>query len=131
MDVVSSSVEAFLDLGCGKSSPLTSSSYSAGYRLVETGEVICVVKLPVSIAESAILRRSSLSITVTPTGDIEVSAGGLGTHEQIDDLLARTVSRANLDMEEATTSDLQCLLRRLERSVSLVKEAIARMPRAP
>ncbi len=130
MDFEIGSVEAFFDLGCGDDNPLRPSTYSAGYRLVGTGEVVSVVKLPVPIVESAILRRSRISTTVTPTGIVEISAGGLGAHEQIDDLVARTVTQANLDMEEATASDLKSFLHRLERSVSLVKEAIARMPTA-
>ena len=131
MDFVIGSVEAFLDLGCGDDSPLRSSSYSAGYRLVGTGEVICVVELPVPIAESAILRRSKISIALTPTGVVEVSVGGAAANDQIDSLVARTVTEANLLMEEATASDLKTLLHRLELSVGLVKEAIARTPTAP
>jgi hypothetical protein len=124
-------VEAFLDLGCGDDNPLRPSSYSAGYRLIETGEVICTVELPVPIAEAAILRRSKISIILTPGGRVEVSSGGLATNEQIDDLVARTVTQVNLRMEEATASDLESLLHRLERSISLVKGAIARAPAAP
>ncbi|WP_431016407.1 hypothetical protein [Bradyrhizobium pachyrhizi] len=124
-------VEAFLDLGCGDDDSLRPSSYSAGYRLIETGEVICTVKLPVPIAEAAILRRSKISVILTAGGRVEVSSGGSAANEQIDDLVARTLSQANLRMEEATASDLKSFLRRLERSVGLVKEAIARMPTSP
>lgn len=124
-------VEAFLDLGCGDDNPLRLSSYSAGYRLIETGEVICIVKLPVPVAEAAILRRSKISIILTPDGCVEASSCGSVANEQIDDLVARTVTQANLRMEEATASNLESLLRRLERSISLVKEAIARALAAP
>ena len=130
MDFVTGPVEAFLDLGCGDDSPLRPSSYSAGYRLVETGEVICVVELPAPIAEPAILRRSKILITLTPAGHVEVSTGGSAANEQIDNLVARAVTQANLLLEEATTSDLKTLLHRLELSVGLVKEAIARLPTA-
>ena len=123
-------VEAFLDVGCGDDNPLRPSSYSAGYRLIETGEVICAVKLPFPIADAAILRRSKISIILTPAGRVEVSSGGSAANEQIDDLVARTVTQANLRMEEATASDLESLLHRLERSISLVKEAIAQAPAA-
>jgi hypothetical protein len=131
MDFVTDSVEAFLDLGCGNDTPLRPLSYSAGYRLIGTGEVVSVVKLPVPIVESAILGLTKVSITVTPTGDVEISAGSLGAREQIDDLVARAVTQTNLGMEEATASDLKSFLHRLERSVNLVKEAIARMPTVP
>jgi hypothetical protein len=46
-------------------------------------------------------------------------------------LVARMVTQENLRLEEATTSDLKSLLHRLERSVGLVKEAIARVPTSP
>ena len=123
-------VGAFLDLGCGDDNPLRPSSYSAGYRLIATGEVICSAKSPVPIAEAAILMRSKILIILTPGGRVEVSSGGSAANEQIDDLVARTVTQANLRMEEATASDLKSLLHRLERSISLVKEAIARAPAA-
>lgn len=124
-------IEAFLDLGCDDDTRLRPSSYSAGYRLVESGEVICSVELPAPIAEAAILRRSRISIILSPDGRVEVSSGGLAANEQIDDLVSRMVTQANLCMEEATASDLESLLHRLERSIGLVKEAIARAPAAP
>jgi len=130
MDFLTGSVEAYLDLGCDDDNSLRPSSYSAGYRLIETGEVICTVELPVPIAEAAILRRSKISIILTPGGRVEASSGGSAAVEQIDDLVARTVTQVNLHMEEATASDLASLLHRLERSISLVKEAIARAPAA-
>ncbi|VIO78999.1 hypothetical protein CI1B_76290 [Bradyrhizobium ivorense] len=131
MDFETGSVEAFLDLGCGDDTPLGSPSCRAGYRLIESGEVICTVKLPISIAEAAILRRSEISIILTPDGRVEVSSCGSAANEQIDELVARAVTQANLRMEEATASDLESLLHRLERSIGLVKEAIARAPAAP
>jgi hypothetical protein len=45
----------------------------------------------------------------------------------IDDLLQRAVSAENLRLEETKIVDLRILLKRLERSVSLVKEAIDQM----
>lgn len=81
-----------------------------------------------SIAEPAILGRSKISITLAPAGHVEVAAGGLAANEPIDDLVARMVTQANLRMEEAPASDLESFLHRLERSHSLVREAIARMP---
>jgi hypothetical protein len=69
-------------------------------------------------------------ITLTPAGHVEVSTGGSAANEQIDNLVARAVTQANLLLEEATTSDLKTLLHRLELSVGLVKEAIARLPTA-
>ena len=99
--------------------------------LLSYNRVICAVKLPVPIAQAAILRRSKISIILTLGGRVEAAAGGSVASEQIDDPVARTVTLAHLRMEEATASDLRSLLHRLERSISLVKEAIARAPAAP
>ncbi|MCP1843944.1 hypothetical protein ACVIHI_003137 [Bradyrhizobium sp. USDA 4524] len=131
MDLVSDTVEAFLDLGCGSEASLDPLWYSAGYRLIGTGEIVCSVKLPWSVAEAAILGRSNISVSLSPGGRIEVSAGGVLVNEQIDALVARAVSEENLCLEGATALDLRSLLHRLERSRNLVKEAIARVPTAP
>jgi hypothetical protein len=128
MDFETGSVEAFLDLGSGEDNQLRPSSCSAGYRLIETGEVICTVKVPISIAEAAILRWSKISVILTPGGCVEASSGDAVANEQIDDLVARAVTQANLRMEEATSLDLESLLHRLERSICRVREAIARFP---
>jgi GH24 family phage-related lysozyme (muramidase) len=74
MDVASKAVEAFLDLGDGES--LHTWTCSAGYRLIGTGEVVCAIKLPLAVAEAAILRRSRISIVLTAAGRIQVFAGG-------------------------------------------------------
>lgn len=122
------SVEAFLDLEDGDD-VLAHRSYSVGYRLIETGEVVCAVKLPVALAESAILRRSKTTIVLTPTGQVEASSGAGSATEPVDSLVARTVADHNLRMEEATSTELEAMLHRLERSVDLVKGAIARLAR--
>ena len=120
------SVEAFLDLEDGDD-VLARRSYSAGYRLIETGEVVCAVKLPAALAESAILGRSKTSIVLTPAGQVEALSGAGSATEQVDSLVARTVADDNLRMEEATSAELEALLHRLECSVGLVKQAIARL----
>ncbi|WP_145669825.1 hypothetical protein [Bradyrhizobium stylosanthis] len=126
MNLLTGSVEAFLDFENGDDI-LTRRSYSAGYRLVETGEVVCAVKLPAALAESAILRRSKISIVLTPAGQVEASLGAGASTEQVDSLVARTVADDNLRMEDATPIELEALLHRLERSVVMVKQAIARL----
>lgn len=60
-----------------------------------------------------------------------MSAAGVLANEQIDGLVARAVSDQNLGLEEATAVELKSLLARLEHSVGLVKDAIARMPTGP
>jgi hypothetical protein len=47
--------------------------------------------------------------------------------EPIDAFIARSLSSENLRMEEATLTDLKVLLRRLDHSVSVVREAIGRL----
>ncbi|MCP3402159.1 MULTISPECIES: hypothetical protein [unclassified Bradyrhizobium] len=131
MVLVNDAVEAFLELGCENGTPLDPLWYSAGYRLIRTGEIVCSVKLPWSVAEAAILGRSKVSVSLSPSGQIEVSAGGVLVNEQIDRLVARAVSEENLDLEEATALDLRSLLHCLEHSMDLVKGAIERMPTAP
>jgi hypothetical protein len=128
MDLMGGAVEAFLDLGCGSETSLDPLWYSAGYRLIGTGEIVCSVKLPFSVAEAAIIGRSKISISLSPSGRIEVSAAGVLANEQIDGLVARAVSDQNIGLEEATAVELNSLLHRLEHSVGLVKDAIARMP---
>ncbi|MFQ3458649.1 hypothetical protein PMN64_35770 [Bradyrhizobium sp. UFLA01-814] len=126
MNEESDAVEAFLELSEGQ--PLQSASWSVGYRLIGSGEVICAIKLPLAVAEAARLPQSRISIVLTAAGRIEVFAGGSLENESIDELVAKTVAEENLRLEEASGSDLRSLLDRLEHSVSLVKEAIARMP---
>ncbi|WP_157113393.1 hypothetical protein [Bradyrhizobium embrapense] len=120
------SAEAFFELESGDA-PVVRQSYNAGYRLIETGEVLCTVQLPVLLAEKAILARSKILIALTPSGQVEATLGNGAATALVDDLVARAVADTNLRMEEATTADLLALLHRLERSLDLVKEAIARL----
>ena len=129
MDLMSDVLEAFLEFGGGSErEPLWC---SAGYRILGTGEIVCSVKLPFVLAEAAIVGQSKISLDLSPGGQIDVSVAGVLANEQLDELVARAVSEANLGLEEATALELKSLLRRLERSLGLVKEAIARMPTAP
>lgn len=129
MDLMSDVIEAFFEFGGGSErEPLWC---SAGYRILGTGEIVCSVKLPFALAEAAIVGRSKISLDLSPGGQIDVSVAGVLANEQLDGLVARAVSETTLGLEEATALDLKALLRRLERSVGLVQEAIARMPTAP
>jgi hypothetical protein len=98
---------------------------------IATGEIVSSVKLPFALAEAAIVGRSKISVDLSPSGQNDVSVAGVLANEQLDGLVARAVSETTLGLEEATALDLKALLRRVKRSVGLVKEAIARMPTAP
>jgi hypothetical protein len=51
--------------------------------------------------------------------------------QALDVLVQRAVNTENLRMEEATISDLNALLQRLECSISLVKDAIRQISSEP
>jgi hypothetical protein len=113
--------------------------YRAGYRLRDTGKVICTVELPASVTESTVYGHSKLAIAATTNGYIQSSVVGLASlngttpvaAEPIDLLIEHVTAVENLRLEEATVEDLKMLLQRLERSVSLAKEAIARLDAVP
>lgn len=132
-----STVEAFLEVA-GKAGGATGPiSYRAGYRCVETGDVICAIELPASIAESTIFAHSGLVIVTTPDGHIVstlrgAEGGDLNERqpivaEPIDAFIARSLNSENLRLEEATVADLKILLQRLNFSASLVSETIGQM----
>lgn len=114
---------------------LGSARYRAGYRLRDTGEVICTVELPASVIESTVFGHSKLAIAATTNGYIQSSVVGpaclSGTSsiaaEPIDLLIEHMTAVENLHLEEATVETLTMLLQRLERSVSLAREAIAQL----
>jgi hypothetical protein len=121
-------VEAFLDTeGLGVLGPV---SYRAGYRYAETGHVICSIELPALTAESTVLRNSKLAVSVTPDGHIESTISGsvdglsILVAEPIDALIVQFVKVENLRLEEISTTNLNDLLQRLERSTALVRKAI-------
>jgi hypothetical protein len=113
--------------------------YRAGYRLRDTGKVICTVELPASVAELTVFGHSKLSVVVTTDGHIQSSVVGLASlhgtppvaAEPIDLLIEHVTAVDNLRVEEATVEDLTMLLQRLERAVSLAKEAIAQLDNIP
>jgi hypothetical protein len=129
-------VEAFLEVGAERAHPTNPISYRAGYRCVETGEIICSIEIPASIAESTIFAHSNLLIATTPDGHIKSAVRGLDSDlntsqlmacEPLDASFARSLDSENLRMEEATVADLEVLLQRLNHSTNLVREAIGRM----
>jgi hypothetical protein len=127
--------EPFVEL-LGSTHP-SANAYRFGYRIVGTANVISAIDVPADMVERALISRKPLSARIAPNGDIipEISnsnpidntADVTSETSQIDDLIRRTLNAENLRMEEASVADLKMLLDRLERSVSLVKEAIIQL----
>ena len=130
-------VEAFLEVAgkvIGATGPIC---YRAGYRCVETGEIVCAIEIPASIAEPTIFAHSGLTIMTTPDGHIVSTVRGVEgsdlserqpiVAEPIDEFIAKSLNSENLRMEEATVADLEILLQRLNHSASLVSEKIGQI----
>ncbi|WP_316213773.1 MULTISPECIES: hypothetical protein [unclassified Bradyrhizobium] len=124
--------EAFFAVKAG--GPLGPTSYRAGYRYCDTGDVVCALELPASIVETAMLRDANLAFTLAPDGHIRFSVLGFACEdmreglpsvtEPIDKLIAQSVAVDSLRFEEVTPADLNSLLQRLHRSVTIVQEAL-------
>jgi len=114
--------------------PLGPTSYRAGYRCGEAGNVVCALDLPASIVEATILRDAKLAVTIAPDGDIRSSVCRIACDDMghglpsvtvpIDQLIAEFVAVDSLRLEEVSSADLSSLLQRLQRSVSIVQEAM-------
>jgi hypothetical protein len=115
-------------------------TYRFGYRTVGVSEYVSVVEVPIQIVEHTVLTRASLTVRIGPDGT--VISHMLSSHaaetlepptdvEALDVLVRRAVNAENLRMEEATVSDLNTLLQRLECSISLVKDAISQISSEP
>jgi len=139
MKRVTEEPEAFFRIVGEEVGSLGPARYRAGYRLRDTGKVICTVELPASVTESTVFGLSKLSIAATTDGYVQSSVVGLASlngtppvaSEPIDLLIEHVTAVENLRLEEATVEDLKMLLQRLERSVSLAKEAIAKLDDLP
>ena len=105
------------------------SAYRIGYRVHGTGEVIAAIEIPAQIVEEA--SKLSISVTMSPTGELSATSSSCAaTFDSAliptDVLVAQVVAPENLRLEEAGPEDLRTLLVRLERSVTCVKDALAR-----
>jgi hypothetical protein len=114
-------------------------TYRFGYRIVGARDYVSAVEVPTQIVEQAVLPRASLTVRIGPDGTVfpllshaVETARDLPTDVQaLDVLVQRAVNTENLRMEEATISDLNALLQRLECSISLVKDAIRQISSEP
>jgi hypothetical protein len=107
------------------------SAYRVGYRVHGTGEVIAAIKVPAEIVEGAVTSKLSISVTMSPTGELSATSFSCAaTFDSVliptDVLVAQVVAPENLHLEEAGPEDLRTLLVRLERSVTCVKDALTR-----
>lgn len=116
-------------------------TYRFGYRTIGVNDYVSAVEVPIQIVEQTVLTKASVNIRIGPDGT--VISHMLGSHasnitsdpptdvEALDVLVRRAVNTENLRMEEATVSDLNVLLQRLECSIVLVKDAISRISSEP
>jgi hypothetical protein len=116
---------------------VTGGAYRFGYRSAGVTDYVSAVEVPIQVVEQTVLTRASLAVRVVPDGT--VVSHMLWSHagdttpdpptdvEALDVLVRRAVNIENLRMEEATVSDLNMLLQRLECSISLVKAAIGQI----
>lgn len=111
--------------------------YRFGYRLEGTKDVLSVIDIPAKIVELALTDGFSLATKMTPTGDIspiingreeiEFASSAFWAVASVEQLVAEALSSENLRLEEAGSAELSILQQRLERAISLVKEAIKRL----
>ena len=107
------------------------SAYRVGYRVHGTGEVIAAIDIPAQMVEQAVTSQLSISVMMSPTWELSaMSSSCAATFDSAliptDVLVAQVVAPENLRFEEAGPEELRTLLIRLERSVTCVKEALAR-----
>ena len=128
------SAEPFIEAVGSVRDVVGASAYRVGYRVQGTGHVLAAIEIPAEIIEEAVTSRLSVSVTMSPTGEVAVATGEFSfAHAYydpasiaVDVLVAQVVAPENLHLEEAGPEDLRTLLIRLERSATCVKDALAR-----
>ena len=116
-------------------------NYRLGYRTVGVSDCVSAIEVPIQMVEQTVLARASLTMRISPDGTIisrmlwslaaDTPPDSPIVVESLDVLVRRAVNMENLRMEEATISDLNTLLQRLECSISLVKDAIGQITSEP
>jgi len=114
-------------------------TYRFGYRIVGVSDYVSAIEVPIQIVEQAVLPRASLTVRIGLDGTIfpllshaaDTTLNLPTDVEALDVLVQRTLNTENLRMEEATISELNALLQRLERSINLVKDAISQISSEP
>ena len=119
--------------------------FASSLRLVTlitpTGEVACQVIGSWGLALSEHRSRAPLELLVLDAANADSSQISISRFDSgipkpfsesvpVDNLLERAMSAENLRLEEANIVDLAILLKRLERSINMVQEAIYQMESA-
>jgi hypothetical protein len=102
------------------------------------GEIVSAIVVSVSLLAEALYSSCLIDLTLSADGFVSASlsestdsASYPRTIRAIDDLLRATLSKRNLHLEEASTSQLIALLGRLEDSVTMVRHAVSQMADRP
>jgi hypothetical protein len=127
------SVKPFVDRVLLDRSSADGLFFRVGYRTEGTDYVLSAVDLPVQILEQEVASGLQLVTTVTPSGEVVsqiVGSSGLTlpsprSTPSIHNLVSQTVSRHNLRLEEASTSELCDLLKTLEAAIDDVRAALS------
>lgn len=128
-------IEPFAERVCLGNARPADDLYRFGYRDSESGTVVAAIEIPAGLLEEEISSNLTSSCRLTPDGKLisessfeygKVSAGIGISPVPLDQLIRTTLAPQNLHMEEATIADLRIMLERLEESISLVKETLAR-----
>ena len=128
------SAEPFFEAAGPVRDVLGATAYRIGYRAQGTGQVLAVIEIPAEVVEEAVASKLSASVMMSPNGDLAVATGAFSfVHAcydtapiAIDVLVVQVVAPENLRLEEAGPEELRMLLVRLERSVTIVNDALAR-----
>ncbi|APO50215.1 hypothetical protein ACVIW2_004508 [Bradyrhizobium huanghuaihaiense] len=127
-------VEPFAERVCLGNAGTADDLYRFGYRISETGAIVAAIEIPAELLEEAISSNMALSCRLTPDGDLipefsfergRTSSNG-ALILPIDQLIRATLTPQNLHMDEATIVSLTTMLQRLEASVNVVRDALAR-----
>ena len=129
------SVEPFVDrVLLDRSSP-DGYFFRVGYRTEGTDYVLSAVDLPVQVLEREVASGLQLVTTVTPSGEVVsqiVGSSGLAllsprSITSIHSLVSQTISKDNLRLEEASTSELCDLLTTLEAAIDDVRAVLSQI----
>lgn len=124
-------VEPFVERIGPAQDAIGASAYRFGYRTEATRDVFSAIEIPAEIVEEAVTSKLSISATMSPTGEISATSSACAARIAsplipVDVLVAQVVAPDNLRLEEAGADELRTLLVRLERSITCVKDALAR-----
>jgi hypothetical protein len=132
-------VEPFVEQEGPAEGTVGATRFRFGYRIEGTKDVISAVDISAEAVERAVTAGLSLLARITPDGEvvpiltspkgIAIASTAVTTSTPIDCLVAQAVDPESLRLEEACAAELETLLARLHRSISLVENAMARIER--